>query len=95
LDLAKWSQQAAGGETGSALADGFSKAVEFVATPMLAGAGGYFLDRWIGTSPIFTIVLFVWALAVTVGMTVRDYNLRMKAEDDRLLGRSRQLEGAE
>lgn len=92
MDLAKWSQQAAGG---NALADGFSKAVEFVATPMLCGAGGYFLDRWIGTSPIFTVLLFVWALAVTVGMTIRDYNLRMKAEDDRLLGRSRQLESAE
>lgn len=92
MDLAKWSQQAAGGSgsrNDSALADGFSKAVEFVATPMLAGVGGFFLDRWIGTSPIFTVVLFVWALAVTVGMTIRDYNLRMKAEDDRLMGRSK------
>ena len=85
MDLAKWSQQAAGG---NALADGFSKAVEFVATPMLCGTGGYFLDRWIGTSPLFTVLLFVWALAVTVSISIREYNARMKAEDDRLLGRS-------
>ncbi|MBV8386045.1 MAG: AtpZ/AtpI family protein [Acidimicrobiia bacterium] len=89
MDLAKWSRQAAGGGTANAVADGFSKAVEFVATPMLCGAGGYFLDRWVGTSPIFTIVLFLWALSVTVGMTVRDYNAKMKAEDDRLMGRAK------
>jgi F0F1-type ATP synthase assembly protein I len=84
LDLAKWSRQGAGS---NAMADGFSKAVEFVATPMLCGAGGYFLDRWIGTSPLFTVLLFVWALSVTVAMSIRDYNAKMKAEDDRLLGR--------
>jgi F0F1-type ATP synthase assembly protein I len=86
LDLAKLSQQATGG---NAVADGFAKAVEFVATPSLFGLGGYFLDRWIGTSPVFTVILFVWALAVTVGMFIRDYNSRMRAEEDRLMGRVR------
>ena len=86
MDLAKLSQQA-GGRGGNAVADGFAKAVEFVVTPALCGVGGHFLDRWLGTNPVFTVVLFVWALAVTVGMTIRDYNLKMKAEEDRLLGR--------
>jgi len=84
LDLAKLSQQAAGG---NAVADGFAKAVEFVVTPMIFGVGGYFLDRWLGTSPIFTAILFFWALTVTVGMAIRDYNARMRAEEDRLMGR--------
>jgi F0F1-type ATP synthase assembly protein I len=84
LDLAKLSQQAAGG---NAVADGFSKAVEFVVTPGLFATGGYFLDRWLGTSPVFTVLLFVWALTVTVGMAVRDYNQKMRAEEDRLMGR--------
>jgi len=84
LDLAKLSQQAAGG---NAVADGFAKAVEFVGTPMIFGVGGYFLDRWLGTSPIFTAILFFWALTVTVGMAIRDYNARMRAEEDRLMGR--------
>jgi F0F1-type ATP synthase assembly protein I len=90
LDLAKLSQQAAGGgntRAASAVADGFTKAVEFVATPLLFGVGGYFLDRWVGTSPVFTVILFVWALAVTVGMAVRDYNAKMRVEEDRLMGR--------
>jgi len=84
LDLAKLSQQAAGG---NAVADGFAKAVEFVVTPMIFGVGGYFLDRWLGTSPIFTAILFFWALTVTIGMAIRDYNARMRAEEDRLMGR--------
>jgi F0F1-type ATP synthase assembly protein I len=92
LDLAKLSQQAAGGadtQTGNAVADGFAKAVEFVVTPSLFGAGGYFLDRWLGTSPVFTVLLFVWALTVTVGMAIRDYNAKMRLEEDRLMGRVR------
>ena len=84
MDLAKLSQQAAGG---NAVADGFAKAVEFVVTPMIFGVGGYFLDRWLGTSPIFTAILFFWALTVTIGMAIRDYNARMRAEEDRLMGR--------
>jgi F0F1-type ATP synthase assembly protein I len=53
----------------------------------LFGVGGYFLDRWLGTSPVFTVILFVWALTVTVGMAVRDYNAKMRVEEDRLMGR--------
>ncbi|MBV8296300.1 MAG: AtpZ/AtpI family protein [Acidimicrobiia bacterium] len=90
MDLAKLRAQAEGGshaQTDSAVADGFAKAVEFVVTPLLFGVGGHFLDGWLGTSPIFTVILFVWALAVTVGMAVRDYNARMRAEEDRLMGR--------
>ena len=92
MDLAKLSQQAAGGgdtQAANAVADGFAKAVEFVVTPGLFGVGGHFLDRWLGTSPVFTVILFVWALSVTVGMTIRDYNAKMRAEEDRLMGRAK------
>lgn len=92
MDLAKWSQQAVAGSknpNANAVADGFAKAVELVVTPGLFGVAGYFLDRWLGTSPIFTVVLFVWALSVTVGMTIRDYNAKMRAEEDRLMGRAK------
>ena len=88
MDLAKLSQQAAG-HGSNAVADGFAKAVEFVVTPGICAVGGYFADRWLGTSPIFTVLLFVWALTVTVGMAIRDYNARMRAEEDRLMGRAK------
>ena len=92
MDLAKLSQQASGG---NAVADGFAKAVEFVVTPCLFGVAGFFLDRWLGTSPVFTVILFVWALSVTVGMTIRDYNQKMRAEEDRLMGRTPRVGTAE
>jgi len=92
LDLAKLNEQALGG---NAVADGFAKAVEFVVTPLLFGVGGHFLDGWLGTSPVFTVILFVWALSVTVGMAVRDYNAKMRAEEDRLMGRTLQLRNTE
>ena len=98
MDLAKWSQQAAGGgdtHTANAVADGFSKAVEFVVTPAVFALGGHFLDRWLGTAPILMAVLFFWALAVTVAMAIRDYNARMKAEEDRLMGRAQQFGSTE
>jgi F0F1-type ATP synthase assembly protein I len=84
LDLAKWSQMSTGG--GNSVADGFSKAVEFVLTPLLCAVIGHFLDAWLGTGPVLTVVLGAWALAVTVGMTVRRYNEYMRAEEERLLG---------
>jgi len=100
LDLAKLSQQAVGqgspvSKNDSAIADGFSKAVEFVVTPSIFGVGGYFLDRWLGTSPVFTVLLFVWALTVTVGMPIREYNAKMRAEEDRLMGRTPQVGATE
>jgi F0F1-type ATP synthase assembly protein I len=84
LDLAKWSQLSTSG--GNSIADGFSKAVEFVATPLLCGVIGHFLDAWLGTGAILTVVLVVWALVVTVGMTIRRYGEQMRAEEERLLG---------
>ena len=85
MDLAKWTQQqGALGE--NPVAEGFAKAVEFVVTPLICGVGGHFLDAWLGTGPIFTVVLVVWALAVTVGMTIKDYNARMRVEEEKLLG---------
>jgi F0F1-type ATP synthase assembly protein I len=85
LDLAKWTQQQ-GAMRDNAVAEGFAKAVEFVVTPLICGFVGHFLDGWLGTTPILTVVLVVWALAVTVGMTIKDYNARMRVEEEKLLG---------
>lgn len=56
-------------------------AVEMVGTPMIFGLGGYLLDRWIGTSPLFTLVLFLFGV---VGMAVKTYYAyveKMKREE--------------
>jgi F0F1-type ATP synthase assembly protein I len=56
-------------------------AIEMVGTPMIFGLGGYLLDRWIGTSPLFTLVLFLFGV---VGMAVKTYYAyveKMKREE--------------
>jgi len=46
------------------MGDALAKAFELMATPVLFGAAGWFLDRWLGTMPLFTMVL---ALLAVVG----------------------------
>jgi F0F1-type ATP synthase assembly protein I len=48
---------------------------------MLFGLLGWLLDRWIGTAPLFTLVLFLFGI---VGMAVRTYYAyveKMKREE--------------
>ncbi|MDQ1374187.1 MAG: synthase protein [Actinomycetota bacterium] len=45
-------------------------AVEMVGTPMLFGLLGWLLDRWLGTAPLFVVVLFLFGV---VGMAVKTY----------------------
>lgn len=54
--------------------DGLTIAFELVFTPAVVGAGGYLLDRWLGTSPIFTIALTLVALVTVVSLTIWRYN---------------------
>lgn len=56
-------------------------AVEMVGTPMIFGLLGWLLDRWLGTSPVFTLVLFLFGI---VGMAVKTYYAyaeKMKQEE--------------
>ncbi|MBA3653634.1 MAG: AtpZ/AtpI family protein [Actinobacteria bacterium] len=51
---------------GNALA----QAVELVGAPMLFGFAGWALDRWLGWSPVLTVVFGLWGL---VGGALRAY----------------------
>ena len=56
-------------------------AVEMVGTPMLFGLLGLLLDRWLDTSPVFTLALFLFGV---VGMAVKTYYAyveKMKREE--------------
>lgn len=57
-------------------------AVEMVGTPMLFGLGGWLLDRWLGTAPLFVVILSLFAI---VGMGLRtyyDYAEKMREHDE-------------
>jgi F0F1-type ATP synthase assembly protein I len=46
------------------------EAVELVAAPLLFALAGFGLDRWLGWSPVLTIILGLWGL---VGGALRAY----------------------
>ena len=66
--------------------DGFAKAVEIVFTPLLLGVVGHFLDGWLGTGPVLTVVLAAWAFVAVVIVTYYGYTAQMKVEEEKLLG---------
>ena len=66
------------------------KGMDLALTTLVFLGLGYLLDRWLGTRPLFMIVLFLAAFA---GQTIKlwfDYDARMKAhEAERAAARSR------
>lgn len=54
-----------GGETGKAMSLGFRVLSEFVAGVVAGGVIGWLLDKWLGTSPLFLLV--VGALGTAAG----------------------------
>jgi F0F1-type ATP synthase assembly protein I len=62
--------------------DGLAQAFEFAVTPAIFGVIGYFIDRAIGTVPLFTIIL---ALLCIVGIFLKTwyvYDAAMKAHEE-------------
>jgi F0F1-type ATP synthase assembly protein I len=61
--------------------DGMSRALEFALTPAIFCGLGYLLDRWLGVVPVFSIVLFLVAVAGMFAKTWYIYEARMRLED--------------
>jgi F0F1-type ATP synthase assembly protein I len=71
--------------------DGLAKAFEFAVTPGIFGVLGYFLDRAIGTLPLFTIILVLLCIVGMFLKTWYTYDLHMRThEADKPWGRSPQ-----
>jgi F0F1-type ATP synthase assembly protein I len=60
----------------SGVGDGFGRAFEFVMTPVLFGAIGWLIDRALGTTPVFILLLTVFCL---IGVGTKMY-YRYKAD---------------
>lgn len=68
-----------------------SRAFEMAATPAIFGGLGWLLDRELGTSPLFLLVLFFFAVAGVGYMTWRRYEDEMQRhEADAVWNRSKQ-----
>ena len=66
----------------SGFGDGLAKAFELVLTPAIFGLVGFGLDRWLGLTPLLTILLTVWALCGVVYMTWFRYEEEMRRVEE-------------
>ncbi len=83
--------QNAFGDVQNGFGDGLAKAFELVLTPAIFGLAGFALDRWLGLTPLFTIVLTLWALAVVTFMAWYRYEAEMRrVEEGAVWARARQ-----
>jgi hypothetical protein len=63
--------------------DGLSAAFEMVVTPAIFGVLGFFLDRFLGTVPVFTLVFSVAVLSYMVWKFWAQYMRDSEAELER------------
>jgi len=69
--------------------DTLARSIEIVGAPLIFGFVGHLLDRWLGTSPLLVVVLFLFAIAGTAARMYYGYEQRMREEEQRLLGKGR------
>lgn len=62
--------------------DGLSQAVSLVVTPLLFGLLGAVLDGWLGTRPVLTVLLAVFAITGMFASAWFQYRARMDAIDE-------------
>ena len=68
-------------ETYSGFGNALAVAFELAMVPFLFGLGGWGLDRWLGTSPVFLIVLTLLAVVGLFARTWIEYEQRMQSHD--------------
>lgn len=61
--------------------DALAAAFELVATPALFAFFGWRIDRWLGTSPAFILVLTILTAAYSVYRLLAQYNREMSAHE--------------
>ena len=83
-------EQRARRELNNGFGEALSRAFELAATPAIFAGVGWLVDRWLGTSPLFLIVLFLFAIAGVGYMTWFKYEEEMKQhEADAVWNRSK------
>ena len=77
-------------ELNNGFGNAMSRAFELAATPAIFSGFGWLIDRQLGTSPLFLLVLFVFAIAGVGYMTWKKYEEEMQAhEADAVWNRSK------
>lgn len=71
------------GDLGAQKGDGLIMALELVLTTTILAGLGFWLDRTIGTTPVFTIFFAAFTLAYEVWKIVAGYDAEMAAHAER------------
>ena len=61
--------------------NGLSRAFELALTPAIFSGFGWLIDRWLGTTPLFMIVLLLFAVAGVGYMSWVRYEADMQARE--------------
>ena len=64
--------------------DSLSRAFELVVTPAVFGFFGWLLDRWIGTTPAFTMAFTLFVFGYVAWKLWHGYETDMQAHEGRL-----------
>jgi F0F1-type ATP synthase assembly protein I len=75
--------------------DALSTAFELSVTPALMALIGWWLDVWLGTSPAFLLVLFLFTVCYEIWKQFVRYDARMRDQQARVVGLGRRPEPEE
>lgn len=64
-----------------AFSDDMTRGIELVATPLVVGLLGWFLDHAAGTAPLFTIVFVLFAVVATLVKMWYGYDAEMRSHE--------------
>lgn len=73
-------------ELNNGFGDALSSAVELAVTPALLALLGWQIDRWLGTSPLFLVFLFLFTLGYVMWRQYTVYEAKMRRQEQELLG---------
>lgn len=80
-------------ELNNGAGDALAVAFELALTPAIFAVLGWRLDEWLGTGPLFLLVLFLFVAVYEIWKLLGRYDARMRSQEQALrLGRERREE---
>ena len=73
-------------ELNNGFGNALNSAVELAVTPALFALLGWQIDRWLGTSPLFLLVLFSFTIGYVAWKQFKLYDASMRDQERELLG---------
>jgi F0F1-type ATP synthase assembly protein I len=74
-------------ELNNGFGNALNSAVELAVTPALLALIGWQIDRWLGTTPLFLLLLFAFTMGYVAWKQFAAYDTTMRRQERELLGR--------